>query len=107
MAKKLIYSDFLTKISVVAVMLFFIWSVYDSVSANSNAYLANNGPCSIISVNQGDTLWSIAAKNSAEKADVRLLIVAIKQINNLSEDVTIYPGQQLKIPQITAGNRTE
>jgi len=107
MAKKLIYSDFVIKVCVVAVLMFFVWSVYDRVSANSNAFLANNGPYQVISVNQGDTLWSIAANYSAEKDDIRLLICAIKQVNDLPEDVTIYPGEQLKIPQSSAVSQSE
>ncbi|MDR3563507.1 MAG: LysM domain-containing protein [Negativicutes bacterium] len=98
MAKKLIYSDYLLKICTVMILLLFLWSACDNLSASSKAYDAGTA-CQTIYVNQGDSLWSIAAKHVNNKDDVRTLILAIKQINGLNNDVTIHPGQSLKIPR--------
>ena len=52
----------------------------------------------IITVNNGDTLWSIASNYVTDQDDIRDLIIAIKHTNNLDNGVVIHPGQQLKIP---------
>lgn len=86
----------LLKISAVLLILFFAWSAYDGV-ANSNAYTTK---CSyqIVYVNKGDTIWSIAAKHAGPGDDIREIVMAIKQLNNLPADVMIHPGQTVKIP---------
>ncbi|MDA8234157.1 MAG: LysM peptidoglycan-binding domain-containing protein [Clostridia bacterium] len=50
----------------------------------------------LISVQDGDTLWSIATKYKSED-DPRAIIYNIKKINHLDQSA-IYPGQTLKIP---------
>jgi hypothetical protein len=96
MARKLIYSDFVIKICVVLVLLVYAWSAYDSLHASSNPYQASR--YQTVYVNPGDSLWSVAAKHVGAKEDIRALIAAIRQVNDLSNDVAIYPGQALKIP---------
>lgn len=51
-----------------------------------------------IKVNDGDTLWSIAAQHVSNKEDVRDLIYHIRNINGLNQNAQIYVGQTLKIP---------
>ena len=52
----------------------------------------------VVTVQSGDTLWSIAEKHSAPQQDIRHLIAAIKQTNCIDQSVQIYPGQTLQIP---------
>lgn len=83
---------FLT-IIVCMMLVFFIWNNYSAASANSEAISYQ-----MISVKPGDSVWSIAANYCTPKDDIRNLIIDIKKINGLSNDVQIYPGQTLKIP---------
>ena len=50
-----------------------------------------------ITVEPGDTLWSIAGKYNDEKADIRRFIYEISVLNNL-ETSELMAGQQLLIP---------
>lgn len=53
-----------------------------------------------VQVVRGDTLWSIAENYSSDmNIDTRVLIREIVRLNNL-ENMTIHPGQTLKIPNI-------
>lgn len=54
---------------------------------------------SVVIVEHGDTLWSIASKHCSNNQDIRQVIAAIKQENNLHRSVQIYPGQMLRIPR--------
>ncbi|MDR3591402.1 MAG: LysM domain-containing protein [Negativicutes bacterium] len=98
MARKLIYSDFIIKICIVLVLLVYAWSAYDSLHASSNPYMSS-GTYQTVCVQTGDSLWSIAARHVDAKDDIRSLITAIKQANNLTNDVAIHPGETLKIPR--------
>ena len=51
----------------------------------------------IISVKDGDTLWTIAADYSQPGADLRKTVYQISQLNEISDHV-IYPGDELLIP---------
>jgi hypothetical protein len=102
MVKNLINNESIIKAMVIALILFYAWSAYDSVQANSWKYPAN-GPCKIVTVGNGDTLWSIAAKEIHDNEDIRGLVTAIIQVNTLSDDAQIYPGQTIKIPVCSLG----
>ncbi|HML34356.1 MULTISPECIES: LysM domain-containing protein [Sporomusa] len=79
---------------VVGIMLLvFVWNNYSAASANSKSISYQT-----ISVKPGDSVWSIAANFTTPKDDIRNVIIDIKKINGLSNDVAIYPGQILKIP---------
>ncbi|WP_298705162.1 LysM peptidoglycan-binding domain-containing protein [uncultured Veillonella sp.] len=54
----------------------------------------------IVTVKSGDTLWDIASANSTNDIDVREMIHAMKELNQLDESVTLEPGSTLKIPTI-------
>jgi LysM repeat protein len=54
-------------------------------------------PTQIHVVAPGDNLWKIAGSVATPGDDVRPLIAAIIDINQL-EDATIVPGQQLRVP---------
>lgn len=47
-------------------------------------------------VQEGDCLWTIAEKTKPEGVSVRNYLAELQYVNNVN--VTIYPGQQLKIP---------
>ncbi len=48
-------------------------------------------------IDMGDTLWDIALKYKSEKLDVRDMVAEIRDFNKL-EDLTIKPGDVIKIP---------
>ncbi|HWR39754.1 MAG TPA: LysM domain-containing protein [Patescibacteria group bacterium] len=52
----------------------------------------------ICQVAPGDSVWSIAARLAAPREDVRELVFAIREINQLDKNARIQPGQVLKIP---------
>lgn len=53
-----------------------------------------------IIVHKGDNLWLIAEKYTRDSTLKEELVEAIVEINNLSIDGKIYPGQKLYIPII-------
>lgn len=50
-----------------------------------------------VMIEQGDTLWSIAARHVPDRLDIRSYIVDIKQMNHL-DDSLIQAGQIIVIP---------
>jgi nucleoid-associated protein YgaU len=95
MTAKILRNDLLVKICVITLMIIYAWSFYDSVGASS---YPTDGSYRTVYVGKGDSVWSIAAKHVGDKEDIRSLVAAIKQVNSLSNDVAIHPGQALKIP---------
>jgi LysM repeat protein len=104
MSKLSRHNELLLKIAFALLLLLYAWSAYDSVTANSSAYGAA-GVCQVVYVSQGDSVWSIAAKYTSDKDDIRKLITAIQQLNGLNKDMAIYPGQALKIPAKATASR--
>ena len=51
-----------------------------------------------VTVNPGDTLWSIAAAHTGNSADVQETIDRISQANHL-QAATLQPGEHLRIPE--------
>ena len=60
------------------------------------------GPAGIryaeVTVRGGDTLWQLAALHCGEKEDIREKIYAIRDLNRLTAQASLTPGQKLKIP---------
>lgn len=54
---------------------------------------------SIIEVGPGDTVWTIAAKHSTDRQDIREVVSVIRHLNQLDQNGRIYPGQSLRVPQ--------
>lgn len=50
----------------------------------------------IVSVEKGDTVWSIAQRHAEEGQDVRRLVNQIQQVNHING--AIHPAQKLKVP---------
>ncbi|MBP2649503.1 MAG: Peptidoglycan-binding lysin protein [Firmicutes bacterium] len=97
MIKNFIDNEPLIKIFVAALILIGGGSIYSNVHAN-NWVMPTSSQCQVVTVSKGDTLWSIASQRIHDNEDIRCFVTAIKDINHLSEDVTIQPGQTLKIP---------
>ncbi|HHU30473.1 MAG: LysM peptidoglycan-binding domain-containing protein [Bacillota bacterium] len=51
----------------------------------------------IITIQKGDTLWTLAKNNLPEGTDIRTYIEEICSHNNLSGSILI-PGQKLELP---------
>lgn len=67
-------------------------------TAQSNVYL-NSSKYEIRYVRTGDTVWQIAAQYVGSGDDIRDLIAAISQVNNLDRNAQLLPGQILKVPR--------
>ncbi len=52
-----------------------------------------------VTVEKGDTLWSIASSFNKENEDIRKIISQIKKINQI-DDPVLHPGQKIIIPAI-------
>lgn len=50
-----------------------------------------------VSVQEGDTVWTLAQNNISNQTDTRKFIYEIKLVNHLDNGY-IYPGQVIKIP---------
>ncbi|HHZ01852.1 MAG TPA: LysM peptidoglycan-binding domain-containing protein [Tissierellia bacterium] len=61
-----------------------------------NAYSKDMPQFDYITVNKGDTLWTIA-KNYTGSKDIRETIYIISKLNNI-HNATIQPGDIIKIP---------
>lgn len=61
-----------------------------------NAYSKDIPQFDYVSVQQGDSLWSIAKDYSGNK-DIREIIFKISELNNI-HNTTIQPGDIIKIP---------
>ncbi len=61
-------------------------------------YAATAQRYTTVTVQRGDTLWSIAASHSAPNADVQETIDRISQANHLAA-ASLQPGQHLRIPE--------
>ncbi|RQD77982.1 MAG: LysM peptidoglycan-binding domain-containing protein [Candidatus Syntrophonatronum acetioxidans] len=53
----------------------------------------------IVTVREGDTLWNIACEHGSKGKDIRSIVHKIRQINQLESPV-VYPGQQIRIPEV-------
>lgn len=61
-----------------------------------NAYSKDIPQFDYVSVQQGDTLWSIASDYAGDK-DIREVIYQISKLNNIHNN-PIHPGDIIKIP---------
>lgn len=96
----IINSEKFIKIFIVVLTLFVAVSAYENAHANNWLIPANNRTYQLITVNRGDTVWLIASRVAGKDQDIRNVVASIIELNGLSADVTIQPGQVLKIPKI-------
>jgi LysM repeat protein len=66
--------------------------------SNMHLYAATSARYATVTVQPGDTLWSLAAAHTGSNADVQETIDRITEANHLRV-ATIQPGQHLRIPQ--------
>lgn len=72
--------------------LFFLITVFNMLAQGDQI-----SDFEIITVQKGDSLWSIAQKYNHDQKDIRKLIFQIRRLNNL-EQALIFEGQKIKIP---------
>lgn len=77
------------KLFLIATLVFAITAIGKAKANNRQQYIT-------YVVQQGDTVWSIAADNNIYK-DIREMVYEIRKINN-NNDCLIFPGQELLIP---------
>ncbi|MCX7779690.1 MAG: LysM peptidoglycan-binding domain-containing protein [Negativicutes bacterium] len=68
-----------------------------SVIKANNSYIESKAFIEV-RVQPGESVWSIASRYVTDKDDVRELIMAIRQRNELSANAEIFAGQTLKVP---------
>ena len=51
-----------------------------------------------VTVQAGDTLWDIAARTSHSNMDVREMVYAVKELNQISDSGSLVPGTKIKVP---------
>lgn len=66
--------------------------------SNMHLYAATAQHYKVVTVQPGDTLWSIASSNTANDGDVQETIDRISATNHLQAS-TILPGEHLRIPE--------
>lgn len=84
-------------LSLVIAVVFYIGDAM--VACSENAVLSNVSVATV-SVRQGDSLWSIASKNSVDGCSTNAVVAWIKSHNQLTTS-DIYAGQQLFVPTIS------
>jgi hypothetical protein len=79
-------------------MFTLLWMVVSSLHL-TNPYLRSSEFVEI-SVERGDSVWTIARRYAAKETMARELEEAIIEVNGLSPDATLYAGRRLHIPVI-------
>ncbi len=65
--------------------------------SNMHLHAATAQKFATVTVQPGDTLWSLAAAHTKNDADVQETIDRITEVNHL--DGTLQPGEHLRIPE--------
>jgi predicted Zn-dependent protease len=66
--------------------------------SSMHLYAATAQRYAVVTVQPGDTLWSIAAAHTSASGDVQETIDSISATNHLQAS-TILPGERLRIPE--------
>ncbi len=82
-------------LTMILIIVMSISAMFHNVYADGKGNVTNTYYA--VTVESGDTLWSIALRYSDGKTDIRKLIYEISSLNNL-ETSEISIGQQLLIP---------
>lgn len=77
------------------VLILLVMSAFSTITVNASGSSAN--VYETVTVQPGDTLWSIAERHMDDSKDIRKFIYEIKKLNNVSAD-TLTAGQKLMIP---------
>jgi hypothetical protein len=68
-----------------------LWLAHASADAGS---VTTNRPPAVVTVHDGDTLWSIAS-HIAPQSDPRVVVARLERVNHLSDPI-LQPGQRLR-----------
>ena len=60
-----------------------------------------------VKVQAGDTMWDIAARTAHKDMDVREMVYAMKELNNISDSGALVPGTVLKVPANKSDSQLE
>lgn len=74
-----------------------VWLFFFSPLHLTNAYL-RSGAFDTVTVERRDTVWQIAGRYTTDEGNMRALVEAIIEVNALSPDGAIRPGQRLRVP---------
>ncbi len=66
--------------------------------SNMHLYAATAQRYTLVTVEPGDTLWSIASTHTSSNGDIQETIDRISAANHL-EASTIQPGEKIRVPQ--------
>ena len=68
-----------------------------SQKASATDNISNERTFQNVTVQSGDTLWSLVAANYSYQGDIRKAVYEVEQINNI-DNAIIRPGQVILIP---------
>lgn len=90
----------LLRISVAGLLIGIVTSVIVWGLSETAPYAQSAEPeqYTVVTVQPGDTLWSIARRVSGGKSDLRVLTHHIQKLNSL-DSAMILPGQSLTVPR--------
>lgn len=77
---------------IILLIMILMFSIFPIVSKAKS----NNNQITTVTVQEGDTLWSIASSYNIDK-DIRKSVYIIRELNKLDTAI-IMPGQELMIP---------
>lgn len=82
-----------TVMILIAAILLCGWNVNADSMAGEETY-------EIVTVQDNDTLWDIAAKKVDDRMDVRKYIYKVQRLNHLDDACILTPGSKLKLPAV-------
>lgn len=76
---------------------------FGSMAFGSTPTVDTDHPQTVV-VQRGDTLWNIAETVATDDVDIREVVFAMKQMNNLEDLGSLKPGTKIQVPTIHNGN---
>jgi len=86
------------------IMLGICFTLLFGYNATSEHEIIDINHTQVVTVKTGDTLWTIAERTATENLDVRHVIYAMKDLNNLESGAALKPGTKLIVPTIKKVN---
>lgn len=82
----------------IMIMLSMCFAMFIGYQQTTSNVTVNNQHIKEVTVQAGDTLWDIAARTSHTNMDVREMVYAVKELNNISDSGSLVPGSKIKVP---------